>query len=147
MLDEPPLAKRPTWYAATTVEPHAKLSGSTAVSCWLAGFVEGSTDSLRDDHLAVRRDAVGRVRADDVASAAAVDAVDAAPGRLDEVVPEPRGDRVRGRRPDDRVAPHGPADRRRGHRCGEHERCEGREEATHGPPAYRRVPARRTIGV
>src|SRR5438132_9255347 len=28
---------RPTWNAATTVELQAKLSGSTAVSCWLPG--------------------------------------------------------------------------------------------------------------
>ena len=48
MLDAPPLAKRPTWYAATTVEPKAKLSGSTAVSCWLAGLVDVSTESRRD---------------------------------------------------------------------------------------------------
>src|ERR671930_303145 len=42
MSDAPPLKKRPTWYAATTVEPDAKVSGSTSVACWLVVLVNGS---------------------------------------------------------------------------------------------------------
>src|SRR5919197_110412 len=42
MSDAPPLKKRPTWYAATTVEPKAKVSGSTSVACWLVVLVNGS---------------------------------------------------------------------------------------------------------
>jgi hypothetical protein len=32
-----PSKKRPTWNAPTTVEPKAKVSGSTSVACWLVG--------------------------------------------------------------------------------------------------------------
>jgi len=42
MFDEPPLKKRPTWKADTTVEPYEKLSGSTSVRWLLAGSVYGS---------------------------------------------------------------------------------------------------------
>src|SRR5207247_2404789 len=42
MSEAPPLKKRPTWYVATTVEPEAKVSGSTSVACWLVGLVNGS---------------------------------------------------------------------------------------------------------
>ena len=146
MLDAPPLAKRPTWYAATTVEPQAKLSGSTAVSCWLAGFVEGSTDSRCEttSQFAETRSAASAL----TMSRPPPQSTRSTPPQAawTRSFPGPGGDRVRRRRPDDRVAAHGAADRRRGHRCGEHERCEGREEATHGQSAYRRVPARRTIG-
>src|SRR4051812_18019431 len=38
----PPSKKRPTWKAATTVPPAAKVSGSTSVACWLVGLVKGS---------------------------------------------------------------------------------------------------------
>src|SRR5947208_2016195 len=38
----PPLKKRPTWKAATTVPWSANVSGSTSVACWLVGFVYGS---------------------------------------------------------------------------------------------------------
>src|SRR5215471_21314427 len=38
----PPLTKRPTWKAPTTVLPAAKVSGSTSVACWLVEFVNGS---------------------------------------------------------------------------------------------------------
>src|SRR5690349_19242919 len=38
----PPLKKRPTWNAPTTVAPLANVSGSTSVACWLVGFVNGS---------------------------------------------------------------------------------------------------------
>jgi len=48
MLDDAPPSKRPSWKAATTVDPHAASSGSTAVSCWLEGFVERSTESRRE---------------------------------------------------------------------------------------------------
>src|SRR3954452_14329410 len=33
VFSDPPSAKRPTWNTATTVEPHAKLSGSTSLAC------------------------------------------------------------------------------------------------------------------
>src|SRR6476620_8774209 len=42
MSAPPPSKKRPTWYAATTVEPNANVSGSTSVACWLDVFVNGS---------------------------------------------------------------------------------------------------------
>src|SRR5436190_11354845 len=42
MSEAPPLKNRPTWYAATTVEPNAKVSGSTSVACWLVVFLNGS---------------------------------------------------------------------------------------------------------
>jgi hypothetical protein len=48
MFAAAPPSRRPSWYAATTVVPKAKLSGSTAVSCWLSRFAYGSTDSRRD---------------------------------------------------------------------------------------------------
>jgi hypothetical protein len=38
----PPLKKRPTWNAETTVPWAANVSGSTSVACWLVGFVYGS---------------------------------------------------------------------------------------------------------
>src|SRR3954453_24176143 len=40
--EEPPLKKRPTWKAETTVEPYANVSGSTSVRCWLVVLVNGS---------------------------------------------------------------------------------------------------------
>ncbi len=43
-----PPERRPTWNAATTVDPKEKLSGSTALSCWLSGFANGSTESRRE---------------------------------------------------------------------------------------------------
>src|SRR5437016_2415876 len=42
MSVEPPLKKRPTWNAETTVEPLAKVSGSTSVACWLEVLWNGS---------------------------------------------------------------------------------------------------------
>jgi len=42
MLDAPPSKKRPVWNAEITVEPNAKVSGSTWVACWLSGLVYGS---------------------------------------------------------------------------------------------------------
>src|SRR5207248_2078724 len=48
MFDAAPFSRRPTWKAATTVDPKEKLSGSTAVSCWLSPFAYGSTDRRRD---------------------------------------------------------------------------------------------------
>src|SRR5215467_6885797 len=38
MLQEPPLKMRPTWNVATTVEPKAKVSGSTSVACASGGL-------------------------------------------------------------------------------------------------------------
>jgi hypothetical protein len=48
MFEAAPSSRRPTWNTATTVDPDAALSGSTAVSCWLSSFVYGSTESRRD---------------------------------------------------------------------------------------------------
>src|SRR5207247_4259484 len=48
MFAAAPAERRPTWNAATTVSPHEKLSGSTALSCWLSGFPYGSTEILRE---------------------------------------------------------------------------------------------------
>ena len=42
MLDAPPSENRPTWKAATSVEPNAKLSGSTSVRWKLVVLVYGS---------------------------------------------------------------------------------------------------------
>jgi hypothetical protein len=42
--DAPAVDMRPSWKAATTVSPNAKLSGSTAVSCCPDSFVSGSTE-------------------------------------------------------------------------------------------------------
>src|SRR5438552_3326445 len=42
MPDEPPSVNRPTWKAATTVEPWEKVSGSTSVLCWLVVLLYGS---------------------------------------------------------------------------------------------------------
>src|SRR3954454_7848009 len=42
MSVEPPLKKRPTCMAPTTVLPNANVSGSTSVACWLVEFVNGS---------------------------------------------------------------------------------------------------------
>src|SRR6478752_5317282 len=39
---DPPLKKRPTWNALTTVLPNAKVSGSSSVACWLEELVNGS---------------------------------------------------------------------------------------------------------
>src|SRR6202007_885706 len=38
----PPLKKRPTWNADTTVEPLENVSGSTSVACWLVVLANGS---------------------------------------------------------------------------------------------------------
>ncbi|HEY1366849.1 MAG TPA: hypothetical protein VGF23_07040 [Gaiellaceae bacterium] len=48
MLEAAPSSNRPSWKVATTVEPNAKPSGSTAVSCWLSGLVERSFDRRRE---------------------------------------------------------------------------------------------------
>src|SRR5260370_1508820 len=42
MSEAPPLKKRPTWEAATRVEPEAKGSGSASVLCWLSVLVNRS---------------------------------------------------------------------------------------------------------
>ena len=42
MSEAPPLKNRPTWKVARTVDPEAKVSGSTSVACWLVGLVNGS---------------------------------------------------------------------------------------------------------
>ena len=39
MLLAPPLKKRPTWKAATIVDPDDRVSGSSSVACWLVEFV------------------------------------------------------------------------------------------------------------
>src|SRR5438552_15267799 len=48
MFAAAPAERRPSWNATTTVDPNEKLSGSTAVSCWLSEFVYASTDNRRD---------------------------------------------------------------------------------------------------
>src|SRR6478736_1457764 len=48
IFEAAPASRRPTWNAATTVDPDDALSGSTAVSCWLSSFTYGSTESRRD---------------------------------------------------------------------------------------------------
>ena len=48
MFAAAPEERRLSWNATTTVDPNEKLSGSTAVSCWLSEFVYGSTDNRRD---------------------------------------------------------------------------------------------------
>ncbi len=130
MFDAAPLSKRPSWYAATTVDPHEKLSGSTAVSCWLAGFVDASTESRRETTSQFAATRSARVGADDVAAGAAVDAVDAAERGLDRVVSGAGDDRVGLRRADDQLAERRPANRRR--RCGSRKR-ERREDGNEPP--------------
>ena len=47
MFAAAPAERRPSWNTATIVEPNEKLSGSTAVSCWLSAFVVASTERRR----------------------------------------------------------------------------------------------------
>src|SRR6185437_6308165 len=42
MSEPPPSVKRPTWDATTMVLPKAKVSGSTAVLCWLVVLLNES---------------------------------------------------------------------------------------------------------
>ena len=116
MFAAAPAARRPSWNTATIVDPNEKLSGSTAVSCWLSAFVPASSESRRDDRLAAD-DAVAEVGAHDVVARAAVDLVDAAEGGLDEVGAGARLDRVRRRGADDQLPVHGAGDRRCGRGC------------------------------
>src|SRR5262245_5347113 len=41
----PPLKTRPVWNVATTVDPHANVSGSTSVACAATGALEGANGS------------------------------------------------------------------------------------------------------
>ena len=67
---EPPLKKRPTWNAATTVPWSAKVSGSSSVACWLVAFVYGSALTCMSATFAPAMP----VRANNAAAASAVSA-------------------------------------------------------------------------
>jgi hypothetical protein len=69
----PPLKKRPTWNADTTVDPADSVSGSTSVACWLVLFGNGSWLICVSATLAVA--APGRASAAP-ATSAAIEAAD-----------------------------------------------------------------------
>ena len=103
MFSAPPFWNRATWNAATTVEPHEKLSGSASVA-WIAPPPEyGSTEIRRADELAVRAQAVERVRRDEISARAARDAIRAAAGDVDPVGASARADTVRPQAAEDQV--------------------------------------------
>ena len=129
--------RRPSWNAATIVEPKEKLSGSTAVSCWLSGFVYGSTESRRAT-VSQRTSRSPRSALDEVDAGAAVDPVGSAERGLHEVVAAACGDPV-GRRSSEHEP--GAVDRRGSRRRGQD------QHEQHDKTAHRRRQGTRAPGV
>jgi hypothetical protein len=112
------------------------LDGALVLAVGIRVRVDG--EPPRDD-LAVRRDAVREIGADDVDPRAAVDPVAPAPGDLDAVGAPARDDAIGRRRGDDELGCGSAADRcgRSGRR--ERQQAEERKDAAHGAvPGYPR---------
>ena len=88
MFTAPPSTKRPDWKTVTTVEPKAKLSGSTWDSCCASLRPVRVARELAAHDLAIGRDLVSELGEHDVAPGAAPDRVDpAVSARGEPVVP------------------------------------------------------------
>ena len=86
MFPAPPSSNRPDWKTVTTVEPKAKLSGSTCVSCCALEASVRVARELAAHDLAVGRNIVERPGSNDVAADPAANRVDPTVSTRDEPV-------------------------------------------------------------